>query len=97
MHTHFSEKGDMLLYNYFQALINLCASTCLSRNYKGIKLLENIYTLDQVIDCTLNEKIPYAMRASFARLLIHLHMNKDPLEKLNLPIMTRVWQDIDGE
>jgi len=50
-----------------------------------------------VIDCTLNDNIPYAMRARFARLLITLHMDKDPLEKLNIPIMTRVWDEIESE
>lgn len=57
----------------------------------------DIYTLDVVIACTLNESIPYAMRARFARLLITLHMDKDPLEKLNIPIMTRVWDEIELE
>lgn len=34
-----------------------------------------------VIDCTLNQKLEYPLRARFARLLITLHMDKDPLEK----------------
>ena len=50
-----------------------------------------------MIDCTLNESIPYALRARFARLLISLHMDKDPLEQLNIPIMTRVWDEIESE
>ena len=50
-----------------------------------------------VIDCPLNEKMEYALRARFARLLISLHMDKDPLEQLNIPIMTRVWDEIEGE
>ena len=35
------------------------------------------------------------MRASFANLLITLHLDKDPLEKLVVPIMTRVWDEIE--
>ena len=92
---HFNEKGDLRLYNYFEALINLMANVCKERNYKGIKELEKFYTLEMVLDCTLSEKIPYAMRARFARLLISLHMDKDPLEKLNIPIMTRVWDEVE--
>ena len=49
-----------------------------------------------VIDCTLSEKIEYSLRARFAKLLITLHMDKDPLEKLNIPIMTRVWDEIES-
>lgn len=69
----------------------------MDRNYKCINALVNIYTLPMVIDCTLNEKIPKALRAKFARLLITLHMDKEPLEKLNIPTMTRVWDDIVEE
>jgi len=50
-----------------------------------------------VIDCTLNEGLPHSLRARFARLLITLHMDKDPLEALNVPVMTRVWDDIDND
>jgi len=83
------------LYNYFQSLINLMANVCMERNYKGINALTSIYTLDMVIDCTLSEKIPFALRAKFARLLVSLHMDKDPLEALNVPILTRVWDDVE--
>jgi hypothetical protein len=67
----------------------------MERNYKGINALSSIYTQEMVIDCTLSDKIPYALRARFARLLISLHMDKDPLEALNVPIMTRVWDEVD--
>ena len=69
----------------------------MERNYKCINQLSSIYTREMVIDCTLNEKMEYALRARFARLLISLHMDKDPLEQLNIPIMTRVWDEIEGE
>ena len=43
----------------------------------------------------MNSKIESSMRANFAKLLINLHIDKDPLEKLVVPIMTRKWNDID--
>ena len=73
------------------------AAICMERNYKCIRQLEDIYPLKVVIYCALSEKIEFALRARFARLLITLHMDKDPLEKLNIPIMTRVWDDIEKE
>lgn len=97
MYAYFLEKKDLRLYNYFQSLIDLMASICMERNYKCINQLVNIYSLDMVISCTLNDNIPYAMRARFARLLITLHMDKDPLEQLNIPVMTRVWDEIESE
>lgn len=94
LHYTFSEKNDMRLYNYFTSLINLCASICMQRNYKCIKVLENVYKLEMVNDCTMNSQLPFDLRACFARLLITLHMDKDPLEKLNIPVMTRKWEDV---
>ena len=73
----------------------MLAAICMERNYKCINSLVNIYTLDMVIDCTLNDQIPYSLRARCARLLITLHMDKDPLEKMNIPYMTRVWDEIE--
>ena len=46
MFDYFTEKGDLRLYNYFQALIKLSASICLARSYKSIHFLEKIYKLD---------------------------------------------------
>lgn len=39
------KRDDLRIFNYFRALINLSAEMCLQRNYKGILLLNKIYTL----------------------------------------------------
>ena len=39
LHNYFLERGDMRIYNYFQALIRLSAAVCLQRNYKCITRL----------------------------------------------------------
>ena len=65
------------------------------RNYKSIQALEEVFTIDLVIHCVNNEKMPSLLRAAFANLLITLHLDKDPLEKLVVPIMTRVWDDME--
>ena len=57
-------------------------------------MLKDIYTLEQVIDCVLNERLEDSLRANFARLLIHLHLDRDPLERIVVPVRTRVWSDI---
>jgi 5-hydroxyisourate hydrolase-like protein (transthyretin family) len=69
---------------------------CLQRNNKGIILLEKIYPLEFAIDCFLNENIPMKMRSYFATMLISLHIDKDPLEEVHVPILTRVWHEIAG-
>jgi hypothetical protein len=66
---------------------------CLNRNYKGIKILVDLYPCDFAIECFLNPKIKPMMRANFAKLLNSLHIDKSPLEQINVPVMTRVWHD----
>lgn len=34
------------------------------------------------------------MRASFAKFLLHLHIDKDPLENITVPFLARVWPEI---
>lgn len=88
------KRDDLRLFNYFKALINLAAEMCLQRNYKGINILEKLYDLPQVLDCALSSKIPLKLRAKFAKLLLHLHIDKDPLENITIPVLTRVWQEV---
>jgi hypothetical protein len=94
MHTFFSQKKDIRLFNYFESTQYLISLMCLSRNYKGILLLEKNYSVDYIIDCFSNDNIPKKLRSYYGKILISLHIDKDPLEYINLPVLTRVWQDI---
>ena len=50
--------------------------------------------MEFTIDCFLNPNICYKMRSNFGKMLITLHIDKDPLENVNVPVLTRVWQEI---
>ena len=91
---YFEEKNDERLYSYFVSMVNLLSLMCLDRNYLGIRCLETTYPIDFVLDSFLNEKIPYKLRGYLGKTLLSLHIDKDPLEEINLPTLTRVWQDI---
>jgi len=67
---------------------------CLQRNYRGINLLADVYPIEQVYYCTVNENVHLLLRASFAKLLLHLHIDKDPLEEITVPNLARMWPDI---
>ena len=43
----------------------------------------------------MNKEILPPLRAAFCQLLVTLHLDKDPLEKLVVPILTRVWDEIE--
>ena len=57
MYSFFEEREDFTLYSYFDSLCNLISLMCLSRNYKGIMLLEDLYPLDFTLDCFFNTKL----------------------------------------
>ena len=88
------KRDDLRMFKYFKALINLNAEMCLQRNYRGINPLREAYPLDQILACTINEKIDILLRASFAKFLLHLHIDKDPLENITVPNLARIWPDI---
>ncbi len=88
------KRDDLRIFNYFKALINLNAEMCLQRNYRGINLLVDVYPLEQVYYCTVNENVHLLLRASFAKFLLHLHIDKDPLEEITVPNLARMWPDI---
>lgn len=94
LESKLTEMREERLYHYFVAMIELVALMSLSRNMAGINILQDIYKIDFVIDCFLNEKIGYTLRSNFAKLLNCLHIDKDPLEPIIVPTLTRVWQDI---
>lgn len=94
LHDFSLKRDDLRIFNYFKSLINLNAEICLQRNYKGILLLEKLYSMDQVYYCAISSSIPLKLRSKFAKLLLHLHIDKDPLEDITVPVMTRVWDEV---
>ena len=94
MYDYFNSKKDLRLYAYFESLIKLISLMCLNRNYKGIKILVDLYPCDFCINCFLNPNIKPILRANFGKLLNSLHIDKSPLEQIKVPVMTRVWHDV---
>lgn len=69
-------------YGYFLALIDLAAELCLGRNRKALKQLQEMYSFDTVKTLVKQDELPYAMRALFMRILLHIHMDREPLEPI---------------
>jgi hypothetical protein len=93
-----SKKHDEgSLYLYFLALIDLAAELCLNRNKKAIRALENIYPLDAVFSATKKENLDDKLKAKLVKLMLNLYVDRDPHMQLNLPGLTRVWNEISNE
>jgi len=50
-----------------------------------------MYTIDFALDCFMNPNIQSKLRANMGKILISLHIDKEPYEPINIPVLTRVW------
>mmetsp|Transcript_6821 Transcript_6821/g.10992 ORF Transcript_6821/g.10992 Transcript_6821/m.10992 type:complete len:608 (+) Transcript_6821:2642-4465(+) len=82
------------VYGYFLSLIDLAAELCLSRNMKSANKLQEMYSFDTVQSIVKDEDLPYEMRALFMRVMLHMHMDREPLEPIHIPSQTGVWKDL---
>lgn len=78
-------------------MINLVSLMCQERNYPGIEPCKDRYNLDFLLESFLNENISYPLRTNLAKALDAVHIDKKPLEMINLPVLTRVWNDVKDQ
>lgn len=70
------------IYEYFKALIDLSAELCLGRNNKALEQLQDMYNFDTVKIIVKDVELPYSVRALFMRMLLNMHMDREPLEPI---------------
>lgn len=81
-------------YGYFLALIDLSAELSLGRNRRALVHLQEMYSFDTVKNLVKNRELPFEMRALFMRVLLHMHMDREPLEPIQIPASTGVWNEL---
>jgi len=85
------ENDESRMYNYYLAFLSLATSLCYDRSYKGINSFLHIFPVEIIFGCAKMEELPYAIRSRFTDLLLTLHVDKQPLEPLRVPALTRIW------
>jgi hypothetical protein len=81
-------------YGYLLSLLDLSAELCLGRNNKALTPLQDMYSFDTVKVVVKDRELPYEMRALFMRILLHMHMDREPLEPIQIPSSTGVWNEL---
>lgn len=73
------------------ALVSLFASLCMGRNYNGIGVASKLAPFDVLFRLVSADGVPSAVRAPFARLMLHAHADCEPLVELQQPSLTRAY------
>ena len=93
------EQDQGRLYKYYVALVDLAAELCLQRNYRAFQALQEIFPFEYIYDdrcysLLMDPELSSKIKSKFVKLLLNLHIDRDPLGALNVPNFTRVWNEL---
>ena len=78
---------------YFVSQMFLGAEMCLDRNYIAMHCLDDLFPYEVLITI-LKLNVRSDLKSAAARLMMTLHVDRDPQAKSKIPCLTRTWSDV---
>lgn len=79
---HSCKKFKRDLYGYFLSTIELSAELCLGRNGEALEQLQEMFGFDVMKIIIKDRQLPFELRALYIRILLYMHMDREPLEPI---------------